>query len=54
METNWIIIGIILVAAIALVIYLVYRNQKDKEEVIKTFNAETSTEEETEGSKDEV
>ena len=54
METNWIILGIILVAAIALVVYLVIRNQKDKEEVIKTFNDESCAEEELEESKDEV
>jgi flagellar biosynthesis/type III secretory pathway M-ring protein FliF/YscJ len=54
METNWIIIGIILVAAIALVVYLVFRNQKDKEELIESLNDETSAEEELEESKDEV
>jgi len=54
METNWIILGIILVAAIALVVYLVIRNQKDKEEVIESYNDEASAEEESEESKDEV
>jgi len=42
------------VAAIALVVYLVIRNQKDKEEVIESFNDETSAEEEPEHNKDEV
>jgi preprotein translocase subunit YajC len=48
METNWIILSAILVAAIGLVVFLIVRNQKDKEEVIKSFNADDSTENETE------
>lgn len=48
METNWIILAIVLVAAIALIVYLIVRNQKDKEEVIKSFNAETNTEDDSE------
>ena len=54
METNWIILGVILVAAIALVVYLVVRNQKDKKEVIESFNDETCAEEEPEHTKDEI
>jgi LPS O-antigen subunit length determinant protein (WzzB/FepE family) len=38
METKWIIIAVIVVCAIALVIYLIKRNQKDKEELIKYLN----------------
>jgi len=38
METKWIIIALVVVCAIALVIYLIISNQKDKEEVIRHFN----------------
>ena len=48
METNWIILIVVLVAAIALIVYLIIRNQKDKDDVMKSFNAETDTEDETE------
>jgi len=48
METNWIILTVVLVGAIALIVYLIIRNQKDKDDVMKSFNAETDTEDETE------
>jgi len=48
METNWIILAAVLVGAIALVIYLIVRNKKDEEEVMKSFNAEDDIENETE------
>lgn len=35
MEPNWIIIITIVVSAIALLIYLIIRNQKDKDELVK-------------------
>ena len=38
MEINWIIFAVVLVCAIALILYLIIRNQKDKEEVIKFLN----------------
>lgn len=40
MEANWIIIGIVVVLAIALVVVLVKRNLKDKKEMEKFFNEE--------------
>jgi hypothetical protein len=43
METNWIIIGIVVLLAIALVIFLIKRNLKDKEEMEKFFNEEYKT-----------
>jgi len=43
METNWIILIIVLVCAAALIVYLIIRNMKDKEEVVKFMN-ETETE----------
>ena len=30
METNWIIVGIVVIAAVALVVYLFRQNQKDR------------------------
>jgi FtsZ-interacting cell division protein ZipA len=53
METNWIILAIVLVGAIALIVYLIVRNQKDKKDVIKSFNADTDTENKSERHKDE-
>ena len=53
METNWIILTVVLVAAIALIVYLIVRNQKDKDDVVKSFNAEKETEDEDERRKDE-
>ncbi len=38
MEIKWIIIAVVFVCAIALVFYLIKRNRKDKEEVIKFLN----------------
>lgn len=38
METNWIIIALVLVILIALVIYLILRNRKDEEKVVESFN----------------
>jgi len=38
METNWIIIGVVLAILVAVVIYLIVRNQKDEEEVVDSFN----------------
>jgi preprotein translocase subunit YajC len=35
METNWLIIIIVLVVAISLIVFLIWRNQKDKKELTK-------------------
>jgi uncharacterized membrane protein len=53
METNWIILAAVLVGALALIIYLIVRNKKDEEEVVKTFNAKTDLEDEAEQQKGE-
>lgn len=39
METNWIILSLIFVCAIALILFLIIRNQKDKNDVISSLNA---------------
>ena len=38
MEIKWFIIAVVLVSAVSLILYLIIRNQKDKEEVIKFLN----------------
>jgi hypothetical protein len=38
METNWIILVVVLVFAIVLVIYLIKRNMKDKEDLTDSLN----------------
>lgn len=48
METNWIILAVVLVAVIALIVYLIVRNKKDEDEVVKSFNAEADIEDEDE------
>ncbi len=53
METNWIILAAVLVGAIALVIYLIVRNNKDEKEVIESFNAEDDLENEAKERKDD-
>lgn len=53
METNWIILAAVLVGAIALVIYLIVRNNKDEKEVIESFNAEDDIENEAKERKDD-
>ena len=45
MEIKWIIFAVFIVIAVALVIYLIVRNMKDKDEVVKFLN-ETEIEDE--------
>jgi len=52
METNWIILTIVLVCAVALIAYLIIKDQKDKKEVTKTLNDETDIESESESQKE--
>lgn len=42
METNWIIIGAVVIIGLALVIYLIWKNQKDEEDVVNYFNNEST------------
>ena len=43
METNWIIIAVVAIIAVAVVIYLIGENQKDEKDVANYFNDESST-----------
>ena len=38
METNWIILISVLVCAVALILYLIRRNMKDKDDIVKFMN----------------
>jgi hypothetical protein len=46
MEVNWIILLIVLVCAIVLIISLIVKNKKDKDEVIRFYNSDTDIEKE--------
>ena len=37
MERNWLIIILIIVAAVAVLIFLIWRNQKDEKDVMQSF-----------------
>lgn len=39
MEINWIIIGIVVATLLALVVYLIKQNQKDRQKVTRHFYA---------------
>lgn len=40
METNLIIIGVVLICSVVLIIFLVRRNFRDKNDLLKSMNAE--------------
>jgi len=46
MEVNWTVLGVIAFCAVILIVYLIRRNMKDKEEVTKFFNEEVKPEKE--------
>jgi hypothetical protein len=46
MEVDWIILLIVLVCAIVLIISLIIKNKRDKDEVIRFYNSDTDIEEE--------
>lgn len=52
METNWIILALIFVCAIALILFLIIKNQKDKNDVISALNAQEDIKEDSEQKKD--
>jgi len=52
METNWIIIDLAFIGAIALIIFLVIRNQKDKDDVIESLNDSENIDNVTENERD--
>jgi uncharacterized membrane protein len=53
MEVNWVLIAIVLVGAIVLFVYLIKKNQKDKKDVTKFFNTDTTIRKESEPDEDE-
>lgn len=52
METNWIVIALVLICTIGIIIFLILRNQKDKKEVIDSLNAQDDLDCETDREKD--
>ena len=48
MEINWIVIAVVLVCAIVLILYLIKKNQKDKKDVTKFINTDTTIRKESE------
>jgi FtsZ-interacting cell division protein ZipA len=40
MEPNWTLITIVIVAAVLLIVFLIWRNQKDKNDLMKKLNEE--------------
>ena len=53
MEINWFIIAVVLVGVIALILYLIKKNQKDKKDVTKFFNTDATIRKESEPDEDE-
>ena len=53
METNWTYIGIIAFCAVILIVYLIRKNLKDKNEVTKFFNEEIKDKKDIELSDDD-
>lgn len=49
METNWIILALVLIAGIVLIVFLIIKNQKDKKDVIDSMNAEDDLKEDATG-----
>jgi len=47
MDLQWIVLAVVLLCAIAFLIFLIKRNRKDKDEVVRFFN-ETDLEDEAE------
>ena len=52
METNWILIALVLVCAIGLILFLILRNKKDKEDVVDSINARDELDDEIDREKD--
>jgi uncharacterized membrane protein len=53
MEVEWIIIAVVLVCVVVLILYLIKKNQKDKKDVTKFFNADTKIKRESELDEDD-
>ena len=53
MEVNWMVIGLVGLCGIILIVYLIRRNLKDKEDVTKFFNEEVPTEKKSESDDDD-
>jgi len=52
METNWMLIVLVLVCVIGLILFLILRNKKDKEEVVDSINARDDLDDDIDREKD--
>jgi len=52
METNWMFITLVLVCVIGLILFLILRNRKDKEDVVDSLNARDELNDDTDREKD--
>ena len=52
METKWIVIALVLICTIGLILFLILRNNKDKEKVIDSLNAQDELDYDIEREKD--
>jgi len=52
METNWIVIVLVLVCVIGLILFLILRNRKDKEDVVDSINARDDLDDDIDREKD--
>ena len=54
MEVNWTVLGIVAVCAIILIVYLIWKNLKDKEDATIFFNEQIKTQKKLESEDDEL
>ena len=52
METNWMLITLVLVCVIGLILFLILRNRKDKEDVVDSLNARDDLDDDIDREKD--
>ena len=52
METNWMLIALVLVCVIGLILFLIKRNHTDKDDVIDSMNAQDDLESDIDKEKD--
>jgi len=52
METNWMLITLVLVCVIGLILFLILRNRKDKEDVVDSINARDDLDDDIDREKD--
>jgi len=54
MEVNWTVLGIVAFCAVILIVYLIWKNLKDKEETTKFFTEQIKPEKKIDSDDDEL